>query len=220
MELSEIEKILISAEEVVLDGGKTWTLEGGGTPKGEKAIADVAPKIIEAYKLAKSSGATELLGRIYHLARHIRKKVPHILGEYTEIGIEDQIVSERLRKIAMEGRSLSLAKPNQGKLYFHREGIFAAQIRDPRRGISASICSNCDEPVIFIDYKCRTCGYDLIDGKDMPTISEWNELSPAKKNEKLESGFIDMFERIKAEGDWRGSKSRLNRLRGVAFYSD
>ena len=226
MELSKIEEILVSAEEVVLTGekhpdGKLWTAEG------DRAVANVVPKIIEAYELAQSSGAAELLGRIYHLARIIRQEVPHIPGEYTEIRIEDQIVSERLREIAMEGRDLSLTAPDtvkerieQGKLYFHREGVFAAQIKDPTHGRTASVCSNCDEPLAFIDFKCRTCDHELIDAVGMPTIAEWKELTPDQKQVKLEHGFIDMFSNVRVDGDWRGEKSPINRLKHVAYYSD
>ena len=109
MNVAKIEKIVSSVEEVLLDGEK---YPNGRTsyPDEEKArVKFAAPRIVKAYEMAqKSEAPEEFLGRIYYLARDIRKRTPHIPYVYTEVTIEDSVLSERLREIANEGRECEI----------------------------------------------------------------------------------------------------------------
>ena len=102
----------------------------------------------------------------------------------------------------------------KGRLFGNGEGVFAGSIEDPERGCSASLCTNCYEPIAFRDVECIVCGYELIHHNGMPVLSEWGSLDSKGKISAMGIAYRIMVSDINLRGDWRSSKSPLNRLRG------
>lgn len=177
-----------------------------------------APGIVRAYDyyqvFNKLLGErTDLLNRIFYLARDIDKD--HDL----KYAVKDSI-RRKIGQIAEEGRTLSLENPaiieeriRLGKLFSDGSHTFAAQLMDPKRGCSASLCSNCDEPIAFCDTTCKTCSYELIGAHAMPTVEDWERLTPELKTLKMRYGYGHMIGDIACRGDWRGGDSPLNRFK-------
>lgn len=56
-----------------------------------------------------------------------------------------------------------------------------AQIPDPTRGCSASICSNCQEKVAYCHARCNGCDMPFIGPFGFPPIQEWDQLTDQEK---------------------------------------
>jgi len=187
-----VEKVLFQGEQ--FSGGREWT--------AERDIEEMSqnPEIVRAYNLIKSYAGdhSDLLTRTYALARD--NASTNYFGGPKE-GLEE------VRRIALEGRDLSLSIPKTlrervvlGKLFADGVYIFSAQIDDPKRGCSASICSNCDEPIAYCDTECGVCDYELIQG--LPRFEEWVELTSQEKRNLVWPAIIQ--HRDNRENDWRG----------------
>jgi hypothetical protein len=217
----KIDEILRAVEDEVLDGLKFPGGKPANLEESERKIEFAAPKIVEAYDLSCRSllGVPALRKRIYYLARNFRKEKQHVPYSHTETELKDLALSERLREIAMEGRRLAIEKPSEmhriklRQLFRKREDVFAAQIRDSKRGCSASICSNCDEPIAYCHYTCRVCNYELIGASHMPEIEKWDKMDLDEKWFALDNGYDYMIADIRQRGDWRGKESPLNRFK-------
>jgi len=230
MSIAEIEGILFAVELIRLNReqfprGRVLTSEDNMYAR-QAEIEMVAPKIVEAYKLVKGSEGVqaEFLDRIFYLARNIMTTRPWGTPGSTEERIDDQDLSERLRAIADEGRQVSwynnsLTIDNRikiGRLYADNTDTFAAQLKDPKRGCSASVCTNCDEPNAYCYVVCDVCDYEMIGAHGMPTVEEWRKMEDHKKVQSLHKGYGLMVKGISERGgDWRGDDSPLNRLAKV-----
>lgn len=69
------------------------------------------------------------------------------------------MVSKRLNPITPQ----VLEKIANGRLFKAPErftgdtGVYSAQVKDPKKGCSASICTNCNTPIAFSNYTCDAC---------------------------------------------------------------
>ncbi|MEK6835071.1 MAG: hypothetical protein AABX61_02295 [Nanoarchaeota archaeon] len=221
---TELENILVPVKEVLLDGLNF--------PKGRiydhenriKKLQIATPLITLAYNVVFRKSQDEGF-IIFYLARSVDKEVERE-PRVKEL-MSDSVMND-LRAIAKEGRALSLMVPetdeeriNSAMLYRNKNNeIFATQLRDPKRGCSASVCSNCYEPNAFADYKCDVCNYELIQAHEMPTIEEWLNSNLGTKFRMLQDGYMRMTKNIIESdyGDWRNINSPLNRFK--KRYSD
>ena len=99
-------------------------------------------------------------------------------------------------------------KIERGMLYkdnrpLKHDYVMAAQIKDPNRGCSASICSHCREPIVFCMAQCPSCGYALIDAQGMPTIANWKRLDNVSKVRAVYVGFRAMVKNINSGDGWK-----------------
>jgi len=220
MDIKSANRILIPIEKILLDGEKfpNGRACGDWENKRDKKLENLLASLVEFYDSFNKSEdeiSKELKNRIFYLARHIRPK-----DCYT-INIEDSKLSQEIVRIAEQGRDLSLINSSDvdtrikdAHLYIDSWGNkFAAQLRDPKRGCSASICTNCNEPIAFCDYTCDTCNYELIGAHGMPKVEDWNKMDVALKITLLKIGYTEMIEDIRQRGDWRGAESPLNRFK-------
>lgn len=76
-------------------------------------------------------------------------------------------------------------------------------LQDPKRGISASICSHCGEEVAFIHTFCAVCGHKFVYAQLMPSIDEWNNLSIENKENIYQIALSETLADIRKNGDWR-----------------
>jgi len=216
-------KLVSKVEEALLDGEKFPWGRAYNPEEERKNLKFAVPKIVHAYHLLKSLSRCEkeLLERVFYLARDVDHSSCNWALEYA---VKNGWMRETLKEIAREGRHLSLSKPKtvearlrQAKLFNDGSWTYAAQIRDPKRGCSASVCSNCDEPLAFADYKCKVCNYELIGAHGMPTMKEWKNMDLEQKLQSLKEGYTHMRVDIHNRGDWRDRNSPLNRFKGVMF---
>ena len=214
-----IQEILQPVKEVLLDGHKFPNGKQFNHKEMIKELEISIPTLVLAYNSLDRSKDYIYLPEIYYLARSIDWDVEHSDIE----GLVNEDIRFQLLNIAKEGRHLSLAIPptfeerlGLAKLYKSKYNeIFAAQLKDPKRGCSASVCTNCDEPNAFADYKCNICGYELIQARGMPILEEFKEASATEKYKMLSNGYSTMVKRIIESGDWRSGSSSLNRLKSV-----
>lgn len=215
------EAILVPVEELLLVGHNfPWGRTCDYQREIEEFVFSIS-RIVGAYDMLEESGIEKpnLLARIFYLARdldtpyrrdtieiHLDKKMPKLI--------------ERLTEIAKMGRERSLEEPpgekervSLARLYSDGEDFFSAQVRDPKRGCSASVCTNCDEPIAYCHYECGVCGYELIGAHGMPTVEEWEEMNIGQRKESQEIGYNYMIRDIRRRGDWRGQDSPLNRYK-------
>jgi hypothetical protein len=209
--LSHIEKILLDGEQSPY--GKPYD-----PVESEAKLAISVPALIRTYSsygvLKHLFGEKpKLLKRIFYLARDVDE----------DMDLKNAVNSTQkglIHHIANQGRSLSLKTPRTieqrvktAKLFTHDNHFYGAQLKDPKRGCSSSVCSNCDEPIVYSDVKCKTCNYELIGAHGMPTIEEWEKMTSDLKILKMEEGFRHMVRDITCRGDWRDSESPLNRFK-------
>lgn len=227
MNINEIKKILSPVEEVLLDGEKFTTERVYDHATHVKRLQVSVPGIVKAYDLFKlylkenkiGSGEEnrETLSKIFYLARDIEGDF--YLRDLSETGSKEEGLIKRLHEIAKEGREMSLSNPKTvedrialAKLFFAGIDILAAQLQDPKRGCSASVCTNCDEPIAFCNYTCPACEYNLIGAHGMPTVEEWNNKDIQERLIGLAEGYTDMIRDIRSRGDWRGKNSPFNKF--------
>ena len=216
---TQLENILMPVKEVLLDGLK---FPNGRTYNREDSLRKLQisiPIIVSVYNLFKKEPFNE---SIFYLARtiDIRRGIKNVFGIKELVG--SQMIDD-IQSIANEGRMLYLMelktdeeRIESARLYKNNNGeLFAAQLKDPKRGCSASICSNCYEPNAFADYKCEVCDHELIQAHGMPDIEDWEILKLGGKLSYLKNGYMVMARNIKQNdyGDWRGQSSSLNRLK-------
>jgi hypothetical protein len=211
--LSEVEKALLDGEK--FPHGKTWDPE-----QETKDFQMAVPRIVFTYdRLKQNQQNADLLSKIFYLARDIDK--PYTSDRTLRWCIKDEHLLLDFYEIAKKGREQSLENPKttlerieQAKLFSNEAGeLFAAQLKDPKRGCSASICTNCDEPIAFGHYKCGICNYELIGAHGMPTVESWNRMSVSRRLWALSDGYHHMRIDIIQRGDWRGQDSPLNRFK-------
>lgn len=213
---TELENILVPVKEVLLDGLKFPNGRNYSREDELKKLQIATPIIISAYNVFKKSQDDGFM--IFYLARTVNQKIEHESG--IKALINNSTIND-LQTIAKEGRISYLMVPETDEeriksamLYKNKSNeVFAAQLKDPKRGCSASICSNCYEPNAFSSYKCDMCNHELIQVHKMPTIEEWLNSNLETKAEMLKIGYNKMIEEIvKNRGDWRSSNSTLNRF--------
>ena len=179
-----VNELIEAAEERVLDGMKF--------PKGKPYVLaeererndHVIPLLIDAFDRLREMADDEskgLLPRVFYLARSIAhpNNSPHLLRGALQ---ESQI--EAIHFIADEGRWQGRydivtveERLNNGRVFLLDNGFYAAQIRDPKRGCSAGICSNCWEPVAFCNNICAVCDYTFVGPfEGMVSLDEWTAL--------------------------------------------
>lgn len=76
-------------------------------------------------------------------------------------------------------------------------------LQDPKRGISASICSHCGEEVVYCSTFCPVCGHKFVYAQLMPPIEVWNKLSVEQKINISKKARLETLSDIKKNGDWR-----------------
>ena len=76
-------------------------------------------------------------------------------------------------------------------------------IRDPKRGISAGICSRCGEEVPFIATFCPVCGHRFVYAQCMPDIETWLRLSNDERSTVYQRALKETLDDIRNKGDWR-----------------
>jgi len=223
-----IEKLIADTKGILLDGLKYPNGKTVDTDYEEKKLRYVLPNITKAYShlLKTEKENLTLLSSVRYLAR----VADHNIG-YVDYMLRDKPLQIHfVRYIANKAREFSLKNPKtkeerieQAKLYsvadFFDECVFAASLRDQKRGCSSSVCSNCDEPIVYCDYACEVCKHELVNAHDMPTIEEWEKLDLYQKKDAFKHGINVMISYIRREGDWRGRESPLNRfkLESAAF---
>ncbi|MCK4670831.1 MAG: hypothetical protein KAT43_06520 [Nanoarchaeota archaeon] len=215
MNPTEINEQISHVEEVVLDGERFPNGRPYDGAEARRKLQIAVPRIIRTYETLQEieEEHQDLLTRIFYFARD--------LSDDNDLWFfEDKDQTKKLCEIAKQGRELSLANPateeeriKQGRLYRYKdESVFAAQIQDLRRGCSASVCSNCDEPIAFCNYECPVCNYELIGVHGMGDRSEqWRLQCPDLRKNHMALACAHMIEDIRQRGDWRGTASPLNR---------
>lgn len=213
MNLGELTRQFQPIEEILLDGekypnGRTISLER------DRAIETLLPAIIDVYEGIgiPNEKLKELFGKVTYVARALTGRYPPLR--------RDSPALSRLQEIASNAREISLANPStveerltSAKLYSDGTSLYAAQLRDPKRGCSSSICTNCDEPIVFRDYECNVCDHELIGAYGLPRIEEWDTMDFPLRIKSLKRGYDSMVKDILKRGDWRSPSSSLNRLR-------
>jgi len=156
----------------------------------------VAKRIVKSAALMKKYGivSPEFLSRIHFLARcivqydandnddyifGIAKMSPQLISDIREIAEEARVLSKSTKETTIAKR----LKTN--RLFQVRQWTMAAQIIQPHRGCSASICSNCYEPTGFCENRCCNCGYLFVGPFEMPTVQEWDKMKPQEKIRKV-----------------------------------
>lgn len=217
---TKIERLIGSVYRNLLDGEKFPHGKPYDYREEEAKILFSVPKIVQAYDLAQELSEKEsgsFLKLIFYLARNLDRR-------YNESDLntctKDKSLLKKIKEIASEGRLLSLSVPKtteeriaSAKLYSDELNIFSAQLQDPKRGCSASLCTNCDEPIAFCDYTCPTCNYELIGAHNMPTVEKWLDIGLPQRLGALEWSYTQMMHDISQRGDWRGTESPLNRFK-------
>ena len=132
-----------------------------------------AVRLVKAYCSLKENKIElpDLFRRIYYLARCVVgcERIDRDIY-FLQAGRVDEGEIKALCDIANEGRilentnDLSVEDRIKAQRLFE-EGlrVSAAQYQTPKKGCSASICSNCYEPVAFCDKLCVNCHYPFIE---------------------------------------------------------
>jgi len=188
-----IKACLKQAEDLLLTGltrqGKVYYVEQDAVEKREASIA-----VIKAYRaLSKLDGRhPNYWKRVYYLARDIVRGNEDYLDYIFRAGKTPEFIRVAIKRIAKEGRALSLseelpvqARISAGRLFLLLDEVYAAQIPDPKRGCSASLCTNCAEPVAFCDQKCSNCGMEFIGPFGFPNLFKWNRLTLPEKRKSV-----------------------------------
>lgn len=193
--VQQIKACLKQAEDLLLTGltqpGKVYYVEEDAVKRREASIA-----VIKAYHaLRKLDGRhPNYWKRVYYLANAIVGHEEDYLDYIFRAGKTPEFIRVRIKRIAKEGRALSLseelperARISAGRLFLLLDEVYAAQIPDPKRGCSASLCTNCAEPVAFCHQKCSTCGMEFIGPFGFPDLTKWNKLTlPEKRKRAIE----------------------------------
>lgn len=191
--LKQVRENIAKADDIILSGlnypgGRAYIIEEDAVEKRESSMA-----IIQAYNLLKeiSKDYPELLNHLYYLARDVYRSDhdDYIFGAgQTPIEIRDQI-----KAIAKEGREIGNStrisieqRVKDLRLFISGDDIFPAQIRDSKRGCSASICTNCFEPIAYAVEKCRCCQFEVIGPFGFPEIEVWQKISNYGKRRLVE----------------------------------
>ena len=193
-QLREVRQNIAEADSLLLlDGmkyprGRFYNLEEDAVGKRESSIA-----IIQAYNLLKETGKNypKLLNHLYYLARDVyQSEHDDYILRVSETPTE---VRDQIKAIAGEGRQIHNSpgisierRSTDSRLFVIGDNIFPAQIRDSKRGCSASICTNCFEPIAYSTQKCRCCNFELIGPFGFPEIEVWQKLSEFEKRRLVE----------------------------------
>lgn len=191
---------MVKTEEI-LEKAEAEILKGLSFPRGRLYVEvedvqekkTVIPLIVEAYMLLSPQDDKKLKDRIYFLARFIVRltKSNEEKEEFQEVIIKTGLPAkliEQLEEIADVGRRLgrydSKFKQDdelQGRLFSIKDKEWAVQVPNPKAGCSASVCSNCDEPVAYCDEKCPNCHYSFIGPSGIPVLEEWEKMNSEKR---------------------------------------
>lgn len=155
-------------------------------------------RIVDAYNLLRSSGEDrpDLLERIYLLARLLYTGDGYNLFCFRSAQIPDHMMSA-LKMIADQGRAKGRhgdcvsahASIAQGRIFVFGNILHAVSLPNPRAGYSASLCSNCFEPVAFCNGKCSNCSLPFIGPFGAPKVDEWQKMGKSEK----ESIALELF---------------------------
>jgi len=191
--LRQVRDNIAKADAILLVGhqyrsGRAYNIEEDAVEKRESSIA-----IIQAYNLLKETGKTYpmLSSHIYYLARDVYQ------SDYNDyafsVGHTPQDIVEQIKAIAKEGRDCGNSpditieqRVKDFRLFVVADDIFPIQIRDSKRGCSASICSNCFEPIAYSTEKCRCCQFETVGPFGFPEIEEWQKLIDYDKRRLVE----------------------------------
>lgn len=193
-ELRQIRTLIAKGSETVLDGHKYPNGKSYDIKKDAEERKEASTAVVKAhYRLLKTGKAfPEILQHLYYLARDIDPCNNYIYQEITH-----PIVQSRIKLIAQEGRDfgdsnkISVVKRLQtNRLFMLADYIFPAQLRDSKRGCSASICSNCYEPIAYSVEKCPCCHFELIGPFGFPEIESWQKMTKDEKRRLVERVFL------------------------------
>jgi len=222
-----MENKIVDLQKTVERLKEVW-LKGSSTPKGvlynfsreRKRTQSTLTLAVKSYDLlaniVPSQTTREVESELSYIARDLDKRIRQEGWNYGLDPVQAHVLLSKVeakRKEVLADKTPVEKRIKQGRLYKDKNGnIFAAQIRDPDRGCSASICSNCDEPIVFCNYICETCSYELIGAHGMVNLYLWKRLKPKKRAEVLQTAHELMVKDIEQRGDWRGNTSPLNRF--------
>lgn len=181
-----------------------------GAPRGSyNTLADgirklaVSRGVITANQLLKEvRGRTQdEYSRVFYLARDVVGLTSPSQDNFAfDQADAPEEIRAQIRQIATAGRRLSLRVPwltrsriNNGQLFKVLNDIYAANIPDSRRGCSASICSNCSEPVAYCYQNCPCCKNQFVgpftDFGWLPEIAAWRTLDIESKQYTINETF-------------------------------
>jgi len=185
--IAQADKVLLKGSE--FPRGRYYNIEEVAKEKKEASVF-----IVTAYKLLMETGQDnpELMNHLYYLARDVYQ-TSHDIYEL-EYDQTPQDIIDTIKQIASEGRQLELA-PDRSigqrlrdlRLFVVSEDVFPAQIRDSKRGCSASICTNCFEPIAYSTEKCPNCKFEVIGPFGFPQIEVWQTLTNRQKIALIEN---------------------------------
>ena len=219
------EDVLKQAEDVLLQGRKFPKGKSMETTRDLNELQTAIPLVVAAYSLADNTQRDQ----VFYLARSIDTPAPYqqdYLCQITEpnfcalyelSAIPSEIVV-KLKDIAKEGRVQDVLKPTtieerleRGMLFEWQNQHLAGQLQDPKRGCSASLCTNCAEPSSYCEFNCTNCHKDLIQTHGLPTVEDWSQMDFKQRRHRLSVGYVRMLEAVRKSGDWRGLASPFNK---------
>lgn len=184
-----VSKLIRQAEDILLTGGQHLNGRQYRVEEDAKEKKDASIAIVQAYSVLKELGGSHpcCLRRIGYVARDI---VGH--GDYADyvfrVGETPEAVQQVVRRIAEEARAEATSEQidresrvKNGRLFVVSSQIFPVSIRDSKRGCSASICSNCFEPIAYATMECSCCKMELVGPFGFPEIEEWRGLTLRQK---------------------------------------
>ena len=123
------------------------------------------PRIAALHEEVRTLNDEKLMPRVFYFARSVKfqweseKRAPGIIEHYEALSaIQAEGVAYHLNPLFSEEERLK-----SGLLYRTSFNVvMAGSIPDNRRGCSASVCSNCAEPIAYCHAICAVCSYPLI----------------------------------------------------------
>jgi hypothetical protein len=187
VKIDAVRELVEEVEARLFDGLQHPTNGTLYRPESEQADYDFSvARVVTAYQelTAIEGDKADLLARVYLLARDL----VHPSGDFGLAAHVPAPLDELISAIAQEGRQWGVQetitfeeRERTQRLFVIDEQPYAIQLRHPERGCSASLCSNCLEPVAFADQLCQNCGLTFIGPFYTPNRKEWDQMTEGQR---------------------------------------